>query len=263
MGQMKSSKTAAVGAVSPQAWGRRARLPHTALAQLLETEIQSGRYKVGDRLPTELELQQKYGVSRYCVREALQQLKDAGMVAARAGIGHAVTASQPVEPLRYMRSAITLPELVQSANTRLQLLHTRHVRVDADLAARTGFPPGLDVIEVRALRIKLALAMPTAILTIYLQAGHAMVIDNIEGQPDAFHVMIERLCDVTIQEVRQRILAVNAKAADASALQATKGQASLEITRQFLDSAGQVIFASIGVYPSDRFSHDTSFQVVR
>jgi len=174
-----------------------------------------------------------------------------------------VAASRPTEPQRYMRSAITLPELVQSANTRLRLLQTQSLRVDQDLASRTGFPAGSEVIQVKALRNKLAQALPTAILTIYLWPEHAVVIDSIDGQSEAFHVMLERLCGVTIQEVRQRILAVNAASADASALQVPEGQPSLEITRQFLDAAAQVIFASIGVYPSDRFSHDTSFQVVR
>nr|WP_255592523.1 GntR family transcriptional regulator [Bordetella sp. BOR01] len=249
--------------VQTDGWTRRARLSPAVLAQLLEGDIQNGRYKVGDRLPTELELQDKYGVSRYCVREALQQLKNAGMVAARAGIGHAVAASRPMEPQRYMRSAITLPELVQSANTRLGLLQTQTLRVDHELASRTGFPEGIEVIQVKVLRNKLAQALPTAVLTIYLLPEHAIVIDSIDGQSEAFHVMLERLCGVTIQEVRQRILAVNATGTDASALQATEGQASLEITRQFLDATARVIFASIGVYPSDRFSHDTSFQVVR
>ncbi len=265
LGRMRSMTKATddTDAGGANGWATRTRVTPTVLAQILERDIRSGRYRVGDRLPTELELQDRYGASRYCVREALQQLKRTGMVSARAGIGHAVTASQPHETDRFMRSAITLPELVQSSNTRLRLLAVETLRVDRELAVRAGFAQGSEVVHVRALRMKTTPALPTALLSIYLPPAHAGVVDSIDEQTEAFHVMIERLCRVTIQEVRQRIVATTADAASAGPLQARLGEPCLEIDRQFLDSKGQIIFASLGLYPSDRFSHDTAFQVMR
>lgn len=57
------------------------------LARKLITELQSGRYPVGGRLPAERELVAKYGVSRPTVREAIIALECQGLVEVRVGSG--------------------------------------------------------------------------------------------------------------------------------------------------------------------------------
>ena len=46
----------------------------------LIAKIQSGKYKVGDKLPTEMELTKIYGVSRITVAHALKNLADANLI---------------------------------------------------------------------------------------------------------------------------------------------------------------------------------------
>jgi DNA-binding FadR family transcriptional regulator len=41
------------------------------IAEQLRQAVVSGRFKIGERLPTEDELARRYGVSRPCVRETL------------------------------------------------------------------------------------------------------------------------------------------------------------------------------------------------
>ena len=55
------------------------------IAEQLRDAIVSGRFKIGDRLPTEDELAQRYGVSRPSVREALKRLAAQNLVRARRG----------------------------------------------------------------------------------------------------------------------------------------------------------------------------------
>lgn len=57
------------------------------VADRMRQEIVSGTYIVGDRLPTEKELAEKYAVSRPIIREALGTLKRDGLVATRQGLG--------------------------------------------------------------------------------------------------------------------------------------------------------------------------------
>ncbi len=49
--------------------------------------VASGKYRAGARLPTELELAARFGVSRTVVREAVARLKPAGLVESRQGSG--------------------------------------------------------------------------------------------------------------------------------------------------------------------------------
>lgn len=53
----------------------------------LREEIESGTYSVGDKLPTESALCEKFGVSRTVVREAVAGLRAAGLVVSRRGSG--------------------------------------------------------------------------------------------------------------------------------------------------------------------------------
>ena len=55
------------------------------IAEQLRDAIVSGHFKIGERLPTEDELAQRYGVSRPSVREALKRLAAQNLVRARRG----------------------------------------------------------------------------------------------------------------------------------------------------------------------------------
>lgn len=46
------------------------------LQEILKEQIESGRWRPGDALPTEMELTRRFGISRVCVRQALAILED-------------------------------------------------------------------------------------------------------------------------------------------------------------------------------------------
>lgn len=64
------------------------------LADAIAADIEAGKYKVGQRLPTERELAEEMGVSRPTLREALIALEMLGMIEARHGLGIYVTRAQ-------------------------------------------------------------------------------------------------------------------------------------------------------------------------
>ena len=69
------------------------------IADSVAEAIESGQYKLGDRLPTERELAEQYGVSRPTLREAMIALEMLGMIEARHGLGIYVTGDvRPVTP---------------------------------------------------------------------------------------------------------------------------------------------------------------------
>jgi GntR family transcriptional repressor for pyruvate dehydrogenase complex len=58
-----------------------------AIAATLRSQILSGKYGPGERLPSERELSERLGVNRASAREALKQLEQNGMIAIRRGGG--------------------------------------------------------------------------------------------------------------------------------------------------------------------------------
>ena len=57
------------------------------ISKMILSEIQSGQLKPGDRLPTEIALAEKYGVSRTILREAIASLKNDDILESRQGRG--------------------------------------------------------------------------------------------------------------------------------------------------------------------------------
>ena len=60
---------------------------HAQVFSILRREIQSGRWRVGDRLPSEAELVQRFGHSRITIGRALRDLQAEGVIERRAGSG--------------------------------------------------------------------------------------------------------------------------------------------------------------------------------
>lgn len=98
------------------------------VAERLRGDITSGTYSRGDKLPTERDLSEKYGVSRPIVREAINTLKRDGLVATRQGLGAFVIETKEVtfrlatvdlNDAMDIRNVIELLMAVESAATAL------------------------------------------------------------------------------------------------------------------------------------------------
>lgn len=91
------------------------------LKRLLEEKIHTGELKPGDRIPTEYELVQKYGISRTPVRQALAELARAGLLSRTPGRGTFVTqpdgqiSPQAATQLRVVFSDSRWRDLLESA----------------------------------------------------------------------------------------------------------------------------------------------------
>ena len=240
--------------------GGRPATRYSTLALHLTREIESGRYKVGQKIPTEAELQQRHDVSRHTVREALRELKSRGLVIARAGVGTVVRAKEA--RAQFLQDAGSLKDIIQFVEaTRMRVDRRRVVVADAALADRMGVKVGQEWHEVTLLRFPPQGGLPMAVIRNYVRPEHADVIDRIDASQQPVFVLIERHHGERVVEVRQQIVAVALDAASAKALRARKGAPALRITRQFLDAADRLLMASEGTYPSDRFTHNTQFRI--
>ena len=62
------------------------------IAETLEADLASGRWKTGERLPSVDELRERFGAGEYAVRRAIRRLADSGAISVKKHVGAVVTA---------------------------------------------------------------------------------------------------------------------------------------------------------------------------
>ena len=88
----------------------------------LVVKIRNGRYKPGDKLPTEPEVMAEQGVSRTVVREAISRLQASGLVETRHGVGTFVlAASDPPAHLLDFSTVLTIRDVLAMLELRISL----------------------------------------------------------------------------------------------------------------------------------------------
>lgn len=107
-----------------------------AVTDTIISQIQEGRYRAGDRLPTERELAEQLGVGRTSVREGLRFLEKLGVLEIRQGMGTVVRSLSLGEVFEHLVPVQTIIEL-PDRDVR-DIMHVRRVleAESAQLAAQ-------------------------------------------------------------------------------------------------------------------------------
>ncbi|AFR49200.1 GntR family transcriptional regulator [Gordonia sp. KTR9] len=138
---------------------------HVQIRDLLHAEITSGRARPGSALPTEQELQQRFGVSRSVVRQALGALVELGLVQRSRGRGSIVAATPTLR--RRVQRAGGLDEQAQSHG---QQLVTRVLSVETSLAPETARAALGSGRTTRIERLRYLGDLPVAYMTTWVSA---------------------------------------------------------------------------------------------
>ncbi|KAF1042349.1 MAG: HTH-type transcriptional regulator LutR [Herbaspirillum frisingense] len=96
-----SAKTAvSVSSVPPAATGRGKVTLADRVTSALAQQIRKGEFAPEERLPSEMELTERFAVSRTVIREAISRLKSEGLVGSRRGSGTVVLGANQATPFR-------------------------------------------------------------------------------------------------------------------------------------------------------------------
>jgi GntR family transcriptional regulator len=131
---------------------REARLPlYQQLYEILHRKVLLKDWKPGDRLPTESELVQEYGVSRITVRTVLDMLVKERLIYRQAGRGTFVAHTTLEQGLAQI---ISFTEDMQRRGFTVstQVLFTGLMAAPADMAERLDIAPGEELAHVKRLR---------------------------------------------------------------------------------------------------------------
>ena len=102
------------------------------IQQFLRLAIEQGRFRAGDKLPSEPELAERFGTTRATVARALQQLVFEGLIARRAGSGTITVVMPKANSDRLKARRLSLPSFIAPIWSCTSMLKTPRVaRPDA------------------------------------------------------------------------------------------------------------------------------------
>ncbi len=232
--------------------GRRAAPPprYQQITDTLLDEIDSGKYPVGSTLPSEIELSERFRVSRFTMREALRRLRDLGLVTRRRGAGTVVIATQARGP--YVQTLNSTAELLQyPPETQLTLLSSAPVRADRSLANLLHCRLGQAWVRISGMRH--AGGPPLCWTDVYVVPEYAGLAEILgDGRQPVYRILEDRFGE-SVSSVRVDLFAAATPEALAAPLGVEAGAPALCIVRRYTGQRRRVFEVSVSIHPAGRF----------
>ncbi|MFT4257901.1 MAG: GntR family transcriptional regulator [Pseudoxanthomonas sp.] len=233
---------------------QRSKPRYAELGTLLQTAIEKGEYPIGTLLPTELELCERFAVSRYTARAALAQLIAAGLVKRRPGAGTRVIAQNAV--MRYEHEIDTVDMLMQYGNsTRLKIFETARLPADAEVAQKLDMREGKDYLHLRGLRLEEPDRQPIAVTEMLVPVRSGVPAEKLLDTASSARTVAHFLDPARLLRVEQVFDAASFDADDAKLLGIRKGEPAMRVQRRYIDAKGRLLMLAISLHPPGRFAY--------
>lgn len=232
--------------------GRTERGPgYRKITEALIADIRAGAWGMGEQLPTEAEMVDRFGASRNTIRESLRELEMFGYIKRRRGTRSILVSSDPSES--FVNSVQSIEELLQySRRTESRTISVEMVVATGALAERLGVRPGSQWLRLELLRMPLRGAMPIGFSEIYVDGRYAHLADKMRASGPVYRVLEEEL-NLTFRRVEQSVEAGPASAAIAEYLKVPPGSPLLMVRTDFVTSAGEIAEIGFGNFPAGRY----------
>ncbi|HEX2986521.1 MAG TPA: GntR family transcriptional regulator [Caproiciproducens sp.] len=181
---------------------------YMAMHDHLKEDIKSGKYQIGDLLPTESELEKIFQVSRTTVRQAMSVLAQEGLVEIKQGRGTMVLDYKTKQDLNKVTS-VTESLRRRGYTVRTKSMYIDRVPANELLSKELEVMPGTMLARVQ--RIQLANEKPVVIMKNYIPCETVPGIEQYMGRFSALYQFLEEQYRIEIDAANDKI---TAKAAD-------------------------------------------------
>ena len=205
-------------------------------------------------LPTELELCERFSVSRHTARAALAQLISAGLVQRRPGAGTRVIAQNSA--MRYEHEIDTVDLLMQYGNsTRLQVLEAERKLADPAMAQRLEIHEGKEYLRLHCLRLEEQTREPIAVTEMLIPVRTGVPTEKLLEVAGAARALAKFLDPTKLSRVEQVFDAASFEAADAKLLDIKKSEPAMRVQRRYRDANGRLLLIATSLHPPGRFAY--------
>jgi len=224
------------------------------IADELLSDITTGKFAVGAMLPTEIELCERFAVSRFTVREALRRLHDMGLLHRRRGAGTVVRA--PDEQGAFVQSMDSLSALLQyPPETKIEVLGNETLAADAAQARLLRCRVGRKWVKIRCVRWVHRRDTPICWTDVYVVPRYRSVISLIGSKPGPIHALLIEKFGETVKNVKVALFASGVPANMAEIMGVAQDTPAMTIVRRYTGNANRIFQVSVSVHPEGRFTY--------
>ncbi len=217
---------------------------------LITRELQSGAWKPGEAIPSELELAARFKVSQGTVRRAVDELAADNLLVRRQGKGTFVAthAEQKIQ-YRFLR---LMPDDRGPRDMERRLLDCRRTRAPADVARLLACKSGDAVVQLR--RLLLAHGKPVVLDEIWLPGVlfKGLTADRLADYKGPMYGMFEAEFGVRMIRAEEKIRAVGADVGSAELLAVSPASPLLSVERLSFTYGDKPVELRRGLYNTDQ-----------
>jgi len=206
------------------------------LANLLTEKIVSRELLTGDRLPTEVELVQQYGISRITVRQALRLLEEEGLIRREVGRGTFVTEYRPFTGALKVEGS--LEDVISLGQNPVKVIDVQTVKAAPEDAEKMGIP--VRSLIVRARRIRLYHDEPYSHIVNDLPAEIGKKLTKSDWKGVILKIIEDKL-GIPLRDAEQTVRAALADSQLARLLNTKVGAPLLAVERLVRTDHGRVV----------------------
>jgi GntR family transcriptional regulator len=223
------------------------------IKDLLTRSLQSGEWKPGEAIPSEIELAQRFRVSQGTVRKAVDELAAENLVVRRQGKGTFVaTHAEASTQYRFLR---LVPDEGESQPLQRRLLECRRMRASADVARSLGLKAGDGVIWVRRMLLaqRESVLSPVVLDDLFLHGGlfKGLNAERMASHKGPMYRLFELEFGVHMARAEERLRAVAADAAQATLLELPVGAPLLSVDRLSYTYGDKAVELRRGLYRTE------------
>lgn len=221
------------------------------LKELLREQIESGALKPNEPVPSERELEERYGISRMTARHALSQLEAEGFVYRKQGSGTFVAEPKIRQGLLRLTG---FTEDMQSKGMKpgAKVLDMDVLPGDEELESKLGSSSDEQFVKVQ--RVRTADGKPMALETSFLRRKFCPGIEKIDLNDRSLYETLEEQYQIFLSRAEQTLEPKLADEYEARILGVDKGKPMLLMERTtFLEDGSTAIEYVRSVYRGDRY----------
>lgn len=220
------------------------------LAEILRGQIQSGVINPGDRLPSERELSEQFGISRMTVRQALAYLIQDGVLVVRPGVGTFV-AEPKLLYNTYHLLGFTEEMIRQGENASSKILEQSLVIPPAYVARGLGL--GAKQMVIKIVRLRMTNDLPVLLETNYLPPELCPGLESKDLENKSLFALLEQDYGLQLEHTQQSLESTVANDYEANLFGIEAGAAMILLEgMNFLANERPVEYFK-AIYRGDRF----------